>query len=794
MSYTVESVFNLRDNISGTIYNIRGNLNNLAATVTTINNQIANFGNQLNRINPQNLGNRIMVVNNVVNNLGSTVNHTNNDFRSFNQTINNTNNNIININNSSNNLGGTLDSVSSKINRLVTALAGFVGVKAAKNYFVDSNADMEQYQNTLSVVLKDSEKAKEMLSWANKFAIETPFEIPEIVEGTVKLEAYGMKAKEVLGITGDMASVMGKPLMQAIEAVADAQTGELERLKEFGITKKMIEAQSQKMKLKVIDKKGSITDVDGFNKALFALMDERYKGGMDMQSRSYKGMISNLQDFMGNMGRELGKPIFDSLTVGLKKVIDITDELQNSGTLNDWTNKGKLAIQSFIDKAQSGYRAVYALIAGNSFDAVVNLSNFFGGTIDYSAITGVVNVIGSVRNTIVTVSEDIYGITSNLFRYGSSLGNAFEPLTNALWNGLVFTVQAAGEAVTGLTGFLRENKELVETLVPFVVGYGTALALVELNQIRLLATTKLLTLATATWNAIINLNPFVLIATGIIAASILIYQNWDSLKLVLQGVWLKAKEAFGNIKLFFLEVISEITDRSQWLINLLPASIQNSFNQMKNSVITSMEEARKEIESIKKEQIAVQIKQDILTRSKSGDKPIKDDFDQLAKEKFDRNKMLQKPESKVETALNSISKSTADTAKNTKKTKKSNDDILRKLNIEYTDLLLNNIRKMFDGDKTAQIKQASITVASPVQSSLLSRQNEGLKQIEKNRDNSHNLQNVENIRNNKSSNVVVNIPKFADQIKIANEVDKEAFFNEIDLRLSHTIKTTLANI
>ena len=68
----------------------------------------------------------------------------------------------------------------------------------------------------------------------SEFANATPFENKEIVEGITKLTSYGMTAKDVLPKVGDMASVMGKSLDQAVEAIADAQTGSMERLT-FGL-------------------------------------------------------------------------------------------------------------------------------------------------------------------------------------------------------------------------------------------------------------------------------------------------------------------------------------------------------------------------------------------------------------------------------------------------------------------------------------------------------------------------------------------------------------------------------
>lgn len=235
---------------------------------------------------------------------------------------------------------GSADSLTSKLGGLAVALGGMAAGKKAFDWLITSNADMETYQNTLTVVMKSQEKAIETLAWANKFAASTPFEIPEIVEATTKLTTYGLNAQKTLGIVGDAAAVMGKPLNMAVEAIADAQTGELERLKEaFSITKDDIAKQALMMGANVIDKKGSITDMKGMNAALFALLEQRFKGGMDMQSKTFKGMTSNLKDFVGTVGRDLGKPLFEKSKKDLEALLGVIKNLQDSGAIDRFIGK-----------------------------------------------------------------------------------------------------------------------------------------------------------------------------------------------------------------------------------------------------------------------------------------------------------------------------------------------------------------------------------------------------------------------------------------------------------------------
>ena len=95
---------------------------------------------------------------------------------------------------------------------------------------LESASGLESYRSTLNVVMKDQKKAAETMAWAVDFANRTPFETDSVVEATVRLQSYGIEAQKVMTQIGDMAGVMNKDLMQAVEAVADAQTGEVERL------------------------------------------------------------------------------------------------------------------------------------------------------------------------------------------------------------------------------------------------------------------------------------------------------------------------------------------------------------------------------------------------------------------------------------------------------------------------------------------------------------------------------------------------------------------------------------
>src|SRR3546814_15278397 len=84
-----------------------------------------------------------------------------------------------------------------------------------------------------------TEAATAAFNQIKRFAASTPFDLKQVTTAFVKLKALGLDPSEAaLESYGNTASAMGKSLNDFIEAVADASTGEFERLKEFGIKAK----------------------------------------------------------------------------------------------------------------------------------------------------------------------------------------------------------------------------------------------------------------------------------------------------------------------------------------------------------------------------------------------------------------------------------------------------------------------------------------------------------------------------------------------------------------------------
>ncbi|WP_445506789.1 hypothetical protein [Niallia sp. 03190] len=372
-------------------------------------------------------------------------------------------------------VGTSFEGLGGKLRGLVGLAAGIFAVDKITEFgkaMVTSNADMETYENTLTQVMKSNKKAVETLAWANEFAAKTPFEIPQIVEATTIMTTYGMNARKQLGLVGDMASVMGKDLMQAVEAVADAQTGELERLKEFGITKKMLEDDAGERGIAIFDKKGSIVDMEELNNTLFNIMEKRFKGGMEIASTSFKGLVSNAQDSLGTITRELGKPIFEKFKKSLESVVPVLGAVTKlvqgdtegfSQTLTETFGEEKaekikrffLTIQSGANLVKQTMKGFFALFQGD-IEEGTNILEKLG--LSSGQVQMIINAINLIQKYIQFLSDFWSVAFDNIKLVVVQLFNFFAPYIMPIISSIVDFI---GEKVAQIQEFWSENGQQI---------------------------------------------------------------------------------------------------------------------------------------------------------------------------------------------------------------------------------------------------------------------------------------------------------------------------------------------
>ncbi len=132
-------------------------------------------------------------------------------------------------------IGGAVTGLQGKL----FALAGVGGFGLLLKGIVSTNVAFQTMKSSLKTITGSTEAANDAFDRMEAFAKQTPFDLDTMVQSFIKLKALGLDpSEEALRAYGNTASAMGKSLDQMIEAVADAATGEMERLKEFGIKAK----------------------------------------------------------------------------------------------------------------------------------------------------------------------------------------------------------------------------------------------------------------------------------------------------------------------------------------------------------------------------------------------------------------------------------------------------------------------------------------------------------------------------------------------------------------------------
>ena len=201
---------------------------------------------------------------------------------------------------------GTAVGLGSQLQQQQISMRHFIGV---------SNAGMD------SAAL--DKMTSDYMAQLQKNANYTPFSQGEVMEaGTRALSVADgdtKKAMEFVKLAEDMAALNpGKTVMDAMEALADANVGEMERLKEFGF-------------------KMSADDFKAAGGDLFAMTDSKgrslqgfYAGGAEKLSTSGAGLWSTITGNLESGVQQGGLKMLEALMPALQMAIPLSDQLADT--------------------------------------------------------------------------------------------------------------------------------------------------------------------------------------------------------------------------------------------------------------------------------------------------------------------------------------------------------------------------------------------------------------------------------------------------------------------------------
>ena len=216
------------------------------------------------------------------------------------------------------------------------SLAGVAASYISLDRLINTQRTFDKLNAGLITATGSAEGAAAAFDSLQKFAKETPYGLEQSVGAFIKLTNLGLKPSEAaLTSYGNTAAAMGKDLDQMIEAVADATTGEFERLKEFGI-----KASQENGKVSLTFKGQTTTirnNAKEIEKYLLNLGNVDFSGAMENRMKTLDGSIANLEDTIDGLFLKVSQSgIGDAIKSGVDGTSESLETLgDNLDTVGD---------------------------------------------------------------------------------------------------------------------------------------------------------------------------------------------------------------------------------------------------------------------------------------------------------------------------------------------------------------------------------------------------------------------------------------------------------------------------
>lgn len=217
-------------------------------------------------------------------------------------------------------LTGSLGKLVGGFSVAAIATAGFMKL-------VNTQREFDKLNAGLITATGSAENAAVAFGAIQDFAQDTPYDLAQVTDSFTKLVNYGLTPSErALTSYGNTASSLGKELNMMIEAVADAATGEFERLKEFGIR-----ASKQGDQVKFTFR--GVSETVGFSASeiedyLIKLGENNFAGAMEQRMKTLDGALSNLDDEISKLFLNISNSgIGEVIAAGVRLAIDALAEI-----------------------------------------------------------------------------------------------------------------------------------------------------------------------------------------------------------------------------------------------------------------------------------------------------------------------------------------------------------------------------------------------------------------------------------------------------------------------------------
>lgn len=183
--------------------------------------------------------------------------------------------------------------------------AAFAGGLILKSLF-QVNKQFETLRATLDTFTDSARETDVAFAFIKDIARGLPESVDDITTSFIRMKSLGLSpTREALVSFANTAAASGKGILQFVEAVADASTGEFERLKEFGIKARKqgeLVAFTFQGQTKTIQNSSA-----AINEYLQALGENQFAGAATRQMSTMNGLVANLGDAWDSLLTTFGK-------------------------------------------------------------------------------------------------------------------------------------------------------------------------------------------------------------------------------------------------------------------------------------------------------------------------------------------------------------------------------------------------------------------------------------------------------------------------------------------------------
>ena len=259
------------------------------------------------------------------------------------------------------------------------------------------------------------------------FAKTTPYDLAQATSAFTQLVNLGLTPSErALKSYGDTSAALGKDLKQMVEAVADAATGEFERLKEFGIkSKNQGDTIAFTFKGTTETVKNNAAAIEEY---LIKLGEVNFDGAMKKRMESLDGAIANLGDSWDAFFYQIGQSgATDVLKDSFNAVGDALNEVNamlSSGEMQGYIEAIGISFSGWTDSVQSATEVMTQIIeqwSGDNQDAIGELTEFFKNAF--------LELPQNIKAFVQLASVEFAALVVDVEIYGRKIANFLNPMS-----------------------------------------------------------------------------------------------------------------------------------------------------------------------------------------------------------------------------------------------------------------------------------------------------------------------------------------------------------------------------